>query len=89
MRIIIPIHIGDFLGGTIGMDAQEVGAYFLLIIAHYQAGEQGLRNDDVYLARVARVTNKVWKKLRPRLEEKFDVTDDFWRHKRVIKGRAG
>ncbi len=83
-RIIeVPFHIGDFLSGTMHMDATETGAYWMLCVAHYQAGEQGLPDDDVQLARIARVNPKMWRKIRPALERKFSVEDGFWRHKRV------
>lgn len=80
-----PFHIGDFLGGTIGMDATETGAYVMLIVAHYQAGVDGLPDDDVFLSRVARVSTKVWKTIRPRLALKFNITNDLWRHERVCQ----
>lgn len=80
-----PLHIGDFLGGTIGMDATETGAYIMLIVAHYQAGENGLKNDDVLLARIAKVSTKVWSRIKERIAVKFDITIDFWRHKRVVE----
>lgn len=83
--IEFPVHIGDFLSGTMHMSAQEIGAYTMLIMAHMQTGEHGLPNDDNQLARIARVTPRVWKKIRPILEPKFNVTADFWEHKRCQK----
>lgn len=81
--IEVPFHIGDFLSGTMHMDATEVGAYWLLIIAHYQAGMVGLPDDDKRLAMIAKVTTKAWNRMRPTLEQKFEVEDGFWRHKKV------
>lgn len=80
-----PFHIGDFLGGTIGMDATETGAYVMLLVAHYQAGVDGLSDDDVFLARVARVSAKVWKSIRPRISEKFSVSGGRWKQERVVE----
>lgn len=82
--IEVPFHIGDFLSGTMHMDATEVGAYWMLCVAHYQAGEQGLPDDDVKLARIAKVSLKTWKKIRPTLAEKFTITDSFWRSSKVV-----
>ncbi len=85
MNIIeFPLHIGDFLSGTMHMDAAETGAYVMLLIAHYQAGPQGLPNDDKKLSRIARCSPKQWEKIRPVLEEKFTISDDFWIQKRVV-----
>jgi uncharacterized protein YdaU (DUF1376 family) len=79
------LHIGDFLGGTMGFDAQELGAYTSLLIAHYQAGQEGLRDDDIFLARVARVSSKVWKRIKDRVLEKFILDDGLWIHNRVVE----
>jgi uncharacterized protein YdaU (DUF1376 family) len=81
----VPFHIGDFLSGTLHMDATETGAYWMLCVAHYQAGEQGLPNDDVKLARMARVSLPVWKRIRATIVSKFSVEGDFLRHKRVCE----
>ncbi|MBI1425796.1 MAG: DUF1376 domain-containing protein [Gammaproteobacteria bacterium] len=82
--IEVPFHIGDFLSGTMHMDATEIGAYWMLIIAHYQAGKEGLPDDDKKLATIAKVSPKVWKRIRPTIAEKFQITDSFWRHKKVV-----
>lgn len=78
-------HIGDFLGGTMGFDAQELGSYTSLLIAHYQAGNTGLQDDEVLLARYARVSLKVWRRIRHRVLEKFSLNDGHWTHERVIE----
>ena len=57
----IPLNIGDFLKDTLHMETREVGAYILLFIAHIQSGEDGLPHDPKKLARIAKVSNKVWK----------------------------
>lgn len=86
MHVIeVPFHIGDFLSGTIHMDAEQTGAYIMLIVAHYNAGECGLPNDDAQLARIARVTPRAWKRIKPILEQKFLVNENFWEHKKCIE----
>lgn len=82
--ITVPLHIGDFLTGTMHMDTLEKGAYVMLIFAHYQTGETGLPNDDRKLSRIAGVTPKVWSRIRDTLAEKFETTGDFWVHDKVI-----
>lgn len=69
--IVIPLHMGDFLTGTMDMDATEVGAYMMLLIAHYQHGEEGLPTDDKSLARIAKVSKKVWDRIKPKMLLKF------------------
>lgn len=82
--ITIPFHIGDFLSGTMHMDATERGAYIMLLCAHYQAGEIGLPDDDKKLSRIAGVTMKTWSRIKPVMQEKFTVTDGFWRNSKTI-----
>lgn len=82
--IEFPFHIGDFLSGTMHMDAAETGAYIMLLVAHYQAGPDGLPDDDKKLARIARVSSQKWVSIRDVLQEKFDLVDGFWRHQKVI-----
>lgn len=84
-------HIGDFLTDALQMDATECGAYTMLMIAHYQAGEDGLPDDDEKLARIAKVTPHVWKgRIRKEvLEKKFaqNFSQNFstnWVSKRVV-----
>lgn len=78
------MHIGDFLTGVIHMDAVETGAYIMLIMAHYQAGEEGLPNDDKKLSRIAKVTPRKWAAIKDTVMEKFDLENDMWCQKRVV-----
>lgn len=83
--IQIPFHIGDFLSGTMNMDGTEIGAFWLLCVAHYQAGAEGLPDDDRQLARIAKVTSRVWARVRPIVQQKFDIIDGRWTQKRVLE----
>lgn len=67
----IPFHIGDWMGGTLGWDALECGAYFNLLVVHYQIGPDGLPDDDKLLARFARVSPKVWLRISLGIKSKF------------------
>ena len=79
--ITIPFHIGDFLSGTTHMDTLEKGAYVMLLISHYQAGEIGLPNDDKQLARMAGVSLKIWNRIRTVILQKFDLADGRYTQK--------
>jgi uncharacterized protein YdaU (DUF1376 family) len=76
--ITVPLHIGDFISGTLHMDAAQKGAYIMLILSHYQIGAKGLPNDDRQLARIAGVSLKQWDKMKPILSQKFEITETFW-----------
>ncbi len=85
MRIhTIQLNIEDFLSGTIHMDATELGAYMSLLIACYQSGNK-LPNDDKRLARMAKVSPKIWKRIKPIIEVKFTKSDSYWTHERCQK----
>lgn len=79
------IHIGDFLSGCIEMDATEGGAFFFLIMAHYQRGEVGIEDDDARLARICHCSLKVWKRIKDRVLEKFYLENGYWKNERVIE----
>ncbi|MAH03981.1 MAG: hypothetical protein CL561_00275 [Alphaproteobacteria bacterium] len=81
----IQFHIGDFLSGVMHMDGAEIGAYTMLIMAHYQAGEKGIPDDDKKLKRITRCSGKVWNRIKDTVLEKFYLEDGFWRHKRVME----
>ena len=81
----VQFHIGDFLSGVMHMDSSEVGAYTMLIMAHYQAGEEGLPDDDKRLRRITKTNPKVWKRIKETVLEKFNLKDGRWTHKRVIE----
>ncbi len=71
------------------MDGTEFGAYMLLVIACYQSSNHRLPDDDARLARMARVSRKVWARIRPAVMHKFihiregELTS--WEHFRVRK----
>lgn len=82
--ITVPFHIGDFIGGTIHMSTTEKGAYLMLLLAHYQVGECGLKDDDNQLARICGLSAKAWKNIRTILQEKFVVKDGYWTSQKVL-----
>jgi len=57
----MPLWVSDFLGDTLGLDAQEVGAYLLLIMAQWQAGGESLDPEKAQrMARCGRSWPRVW-----------------------------
>ena len=84
----IQLNIGDFLGGTAHMDATEIGAYWSLLLASYQAKDNSLPNDPNRLHRMAKCSGKVWGRISGTVLEKFtpDPTDlTKLIHKRVLE----
>jgi uncharacterized protein YdaU (DUF1376 family) len=58
----LPIWTDAYLADTTDLTAEEHGVYFLLLMAAWRSPDNGLPDDDVRLARIARVSLKRWKK---------------------------
>lgn len=81
--IWMPMYWGDYLRDTGHLNAQEHGAY-LMLIAHYWCTGKVLPDDDVQLARIARVTRATWKKIKPTMAAFFEVAPHVhWGHSRI------
>lgn len=79
----MPLWIADYLKDTTHLGALESGAYLHLIMHYWQAGK--LPTDDRQLARVAKLTDREWKKSKATLQAFFH---DGWKHKRIDKELA-
>jgi uncharacterized protein YdaU (DUF1376 family) len=70
----MPLWVSDFLGDTLDLDAAEIGAYMLLLMAQWNRDGESLPADDKKLQRVARCGRnwpKVWGNI-----ERFFKTDE-------------
>jgi uncharacterized protein YdaU (DUF1376 family) len=76
------LYPADYLADTAHLTAMQHGIYLLLIMNYWQRGGP-LPNDDIRLARIARVSMRDWKRNRPELEQFFTVEESHWRHLRV------
>src|SRR5215207_4369418 len=75
----MPFFPADFVGDTLHLSTEEIGAYMLLICHYWRAG--GLPDSDEHLARIARLPLPRWYELRPMLQACFKHPG--WRHKRI------
>jgi len=76
----MPLYVADYLADTAHLRAAESGAYMHLIM-HYWRND-GLPDDDVQLAAIARMTAAEWERARPLIEPLFKARGR-WRHKRI------
>ena len=74
--------VADFLGDTLDLDAAEVGAYLLLLMAQWQRDGNSLPNDTVKLQRVARC-GRNWPKVWASIGRYFSQDDDGIFNKRL------
>ena len=61
-RPYMPLWVGDFLAKTMDLDATELGAYMLLLMAQWQRDGRSLPADSKKLQRVARC-GRNWPKI--------------------------
>jgi uncharacterized protein YdaU (DUF1376 family) len=61
-------HIGDWMGGTLGMSCEHEGAYCRFLNRLYQRGKP-LPDDDRFMATVMGLSIRVWRRLRDVLVE--------------------
>ena len=78
----MPLYVADYLADTSHLKLAEHGAYFLLIIAYWR-GQKPLPNDDERLCRIVGLSKREWLKLRPILQNFFQISDRFWSHKKI------
>jgi len=74
----MPLYVADYLRDTRRLTAAEHGAYLLLIMEYWTAGE--LPDDDRQLARIACMSASEWRKAKPNVEVFFAAG---WQHKRI------
>jgi uncharacterized protein YdaU (DUF1376 family) len=74
----MPFYIADYLKDTRRLSTIEHGAYLLLIMEYWTAGE--LPDNDEQLRRITGMTTKEWRRSKSHLQSFFF---DGWRHKRL------
>jgi uncharacterized protein YdaU (DUF1376 family) len=82
--IWMPLWVGDYLAGTMLLNTEQHGAYFLLILAAWKQGGR-LPSAPEQLQAITRLSPAKWKAHEPLLRPYFNVTPSFWAHERVIE----
>lgn len=83
-RPFMQLYVSDFIGDTLSLSTEQIGAYMLLLMAMWNAGGR-LPADEAKLARVARMSVKKWKAVSDDLMAFFEVDGEFVRHNRLTK----
>lgn len=83
-RPFMQLYVSDFVGDTLLLSTEHIGAYLLLLIALWNA-DGVLPADDVKLARVARMTVKKWKSVSSEILPFFIVENGELTHGRLTK----
>lgn len=67
------------------MTSTEIGAYMLLIMAHYKNGVKGIPSDDKTIRRITRTDRKQWSRIKDTILEKFETKGEWLIHDRIVK----
>lgn len=76
------LYVSDFIGDTLSLSTEQIGAYMLLLMAMWNA-KGSLPNDDAKLARIARLSLKKWKAISAEVMAFFDVSENAVTHNRL------
>lgn len=75
------LNIGDYLADTMHLNATQNGIYLLLLMHAFK--RQKLPHDMRQLARIARVSLRIWKRESPQVLALFTLEGDCLTHKRI------
>jgi len=84
----LQLYPADYLADTAHLNAAQHGAYLLLIMNYWQTGAP-LKDSNVRLANVARMSREEWLETRELLEEFFEIKDGEWIHHRIERDLSG
>lgn len=82
---MLPLFTDAFIADTGHLTAQETGAYILLLMVAWRSEGCSLPDDDVCLARWARVNRKTWERIRPTVMAFWTLDGGRWSQKRLTK----
>lgn len=76
------LYVAEYLADTTHLNAEQHGAYLLLLMNYWQRGKP-LPDSNDRLAIVSRSFPDRWNEMREVLSEFFEIKDGFWIHNRV------
>ncbi|QND55929.1 YdaU family protein [Mesorhizobium huakuii] len=83
-RPFMQLYVSDFVGDTLQLSTEQIGAYMLMLMAMWNAGGR-LPDDDAKLARITRLSQKRWRAISADLLTFFEREAGEIGHKRLTK----
>lgn len=80
---VMPFFTDAYLADTHHLSTEAHGAYLLLLLSTWRNNGEPFADDDALLQRVTRLPMRRWKTMRTTLLPFFNVSDGFWRQKRL------
>lgn len=82
----VPMWADAFLRDTMHLETDEIGAYHLIIYAMWKRKDCSLVNDPKRLAKIARVSTRLWNaRIGPVILDFFDLKDGVVSSKKLLK----
>lgn len=81
-RPFMQLYVSDFIGDTLHLSTEQIGAYMLMLMAMWNAGGK-LPSDESKLARVARMSVKKWKTIADDLMPFFEIEGGELSHRKI------
>ena len=78
------LYVSDFVGDTLSLSTEQIGAYLLLLIALWN-GDGTLPADDAKLSRITRLSVKKWRSAAGELMPFFHLDHGRITHNRLTK----
>lgn len=82
----MPLYVGDYLAATTRLNAEQHGAYLLLLLDYWRNGPPP--DDDAVIAQITRLPIARWKKTRPAVIGFFEIRDGLLIQKRADRERT-
>jgi len=83
----LPLFTDSFIADTGHLTAHQTGAYLMLLMMAWRMPDCRLPDDDLKLARWARVDPRIWPRTKPVVMDFWTLKDGFWSQKRLMKER--
>jgi uncharacterized protein YdaU (DUF1376 family) len=83
-RPFMQLYVSDFIGDTLQLSTEQIGAYMLLLMAMWNAGGK-LPADDKKLSRIVRMSVKKWRSISAEITPFFEGDADHIWHNRLTK----
>ncbi|WP_082909680.1 YdaU family protein [Sinorhizobium glycinis] len=83
-RPFMQLYVSDFIGDTLHLSTEQIGAYMLLLMAMWNAGGK-LPRDPSKLALITRMSLKKWRAIEGDLLAFFEVGEHEISHNRLTK----
>lgn len=84
----LPLWTDAYLADTLHLDATESGAYLHLLMAAWRSPSCSIPDDDTRLARMARCTPAIWRRIKPTVLAFWSKNGENFEQKRLKKERV-